>query len=605
MVLNAAPSGRSVWERAGWIDVGLLLLSALFMMWRIGSYGLYEPHEAQYGGGGSAMVQRGDWVTPHINGEREVNKPPLFYWLIATSFLLLSHIGFSPEFVARLPLALIALSGIVLAWQWARELWGIRAGRCAALMLAVSTGWYIFAHQLLIDELLSVLILASLYLMWKGLRAPASKWPLVLFYVCIGLAVLAKALVGLFFPLAIAGLFVLIRRDWSLLRRSRPLLGICVIACVVGPWAYLFETHNPGALRYLIINEHFKRAVDAREPHDYGGVQVGAAMFVVYALVWCTPWSFLLPQTASFSLANAPKNKSAAEPQPLRDAVLLLTLGAALPALFFLLFPSRLIYYSIPSVPSFAILCAGFWNSPELWNGWKRRLAAGTIGLMGLATLGSAAFLPRMLADIPDLENTPALLRAIPIEALIAGAVLVLCGLLIHWRKERTALIGLVLLMAALEVFNVREFANFDWIASSKRMVEALAPAVGSDCIWISEGSDEVGSSAGTAFYLRQNTPNKTAFVLIMGQDPKRPPPIYPGPPLKFFIDQNRLDELWGSKAPVLYVTDFKRTDWERDKPTLPSKDRRLVPLKVAGHRQVYANAEAWRRLVAAGAIGG
>src|SRR6185436_9357996 len=122
-----------------------------------------------------------------------------------------------------------------------------------------------------------------------------------LFYACIGLAMLAKALLGLFFPLAIAGLFVLIRRDWDLLRRSRPLMGIAIIACVVGPWAYLAESHNPSYLKYLIVNEHFKRAVDVREPHDYGGVQVGAAVFVMYTLIWCAPWSFLLPQTAAFS----------------------------------------------------------------------------------------------------------------------------------------------------------------------------------------------------------------------------------------------------------------------------------------------------------------
>src|SRR5216110_2282435 len=111
MALDAAAQGTLPGDRAGWIDAGLFLLVAFFAIWGIGSYGLYEPHEAQYASGGSAMVQRGDWVTPYINGERELNKPPLFYWLIASSFLLLSRAGFSSEFVARLPSALIAVSG--------------------------------------------------------------------------------------------------------------------------------------------------------------------------------------------------------------------------------------------------------------------------------------------------------------------------------------------------------------------------------------------------------------------------------------------------------------------------------------------------------------
>jgi hypothetical protein len=136
-------------------------------------------------------------------------------------------------------------------------------------------------------------------------------------------------------------------------------------------------------------------------------------------------------------------------------------------------------------------------------------------------------------------------------------------------------------------------------------MVEAIAPALGGDCLWISEGSEEVGAAAGTAFYLRLNTPNKTAQVLIMGDDPKRPPPIYPGPPLNFFIDHKQLDELWVSGKPCVFVTDFKRIDWESDKPHLPATDTHLVPLTIAGHRKVYANTTALKRLLSAGVVGG
>ncbi len=603
IVSNAAASERGRNERASWIDIGLLLLVAVFAMWGIGSYGLYEPHEAQYGGGASEMVQRGDWVTPYLNGERELNKPPLFYWLIATSFLLFSKLGLRPEFIARLPAALVALGGVVLAWQWARELWGLRAGRFAALMLAVSTGWYIFAHQLLIDETLSVLILASVYCLWKAICLPAARWPLMAFYACTGLAVLAKGLPGLFFPLAIAGLFVLMRRDWKRLREAKPLMGMLIIACVVGPWAWLYEAHNPGALRYIVVNEHLKRIFDRREPHDYGGVQVSAAVFLMYTIIWCTPWSFVLPQMASFSIESATRKETGGTPAQMSDAVLLLSLAAILPTVFFLPIPSRLIYYAMPTVPPVVILCAGFWSSPSTWGGWKRTLAWSVIGFVGVACVGSAYFLPGILESVPDLEVAPDVSTAIPFEALVAGFVLIGGAVLIKLRKERVALLSLALLMAALEIFNVSEFSSFDVITSSKKMVETLAPKVGDDCIWISENSDEVGSSAGTAFYLRQNTSHKTANILIMGDDPRRPVPIYPGPPLNFFIDQKQLDEIWTSGKPALFITDFKRTDWDADTPHLPSKDCRLVPLPVAGHRHVYANSLAWERLVKAGFV--
>src|SRR5579862_2044253 len=534
MVVNSgAEHDQNLRERASWIDLALFVLAAVFMLWGIGSYGLYEPHEAQYGGGATEMVQRGDWVTPYLNGEREVNKPPLFYWLIATSYWALARFGLRVEFVLRLPSALIALTGMALAWQWAREIWNLRAGRFAALMLAVVSGWYIFAHQLMIDELVSVLILASLYFLWKGICKPAAKWPVILFYICVGLAVLAKALIGLFFPLAIAGLFVLIRRDWALMRRSRPLLGLVIMACVIGPWAYLYEKHNPGALNYIIVNEHFKRALDTREPHDYGRVQVTVAAFLMFTAIWTSPWCLFLPQVATFSIANAFKRNG--ERTTVNDAILLLVLGAVLPILFFLPFPSRLIYYALPCVPPTIILCSGFWSAPDSWRGWKLNLAAGSVALLGLAAAAMTFFLPKILSEVPELQQTPALQRVIPIEAVVVGTVLLVCGLLIFLKKSRAALAGLVLLMSGLELFNVHEFATFDSITSSKKMVKELAPKVGDDCVWISEGSDEVGAAGGTAFYLRQYTNDKAAQVLIMDEDPSRPPPKYPGPPLHFF----------------------------------------------------------------------
>ena len=226
-------------------------------------------------------------------------------------------------------------------------------------------------------------------------------------------------------------------------------------------------------------------------------------------------------------------------------------------------------------------------------------MAAGVVALVGLAAFAAVKFLPPILAGIPDLEITPDLLKAIPLETATIGVVMLASAYLLYSRRERPALVVMVVLMAGLAVFNVREFANFDAITSSKKMVAQLVPWVGDDCVWISEGSDEVGAAAGTAYYIRQFTTKKDARVLIMNVDPKRPEPKYPGEPLSFFINQKQLDELWEKDAPTLYVTDFKRTDWDSDKPTLPSHkwfDLFLKP-EVSGHRHVYANPAAWAKI--------
>src|SRR3546814_15664865 len=65
------------------------------------------------------MLNSGDWLNPMRNGETgHWTKPPLTYWLIATS---VSAFGRNP-WAARLPIALSYLACVLLAWGSARRL---------------------------------------------------------------------------------------------------------------------------------------------------------------------------------------------------------------------------------------------------------------------------------------------------------------------------------------------------------------------------------------------------------------------------------------------------------------------------------------------------
>ena len=216
-----------------------------------------------------------------------------------------------------------------------------------------------------------------------------------------------------------------------------------------------------------------------------------------------------------------------------------------------------------------------------------------------MISFGAIYFLPPILAGIPDLKITPDLLRAIPLETGAIGVVMLIAGYLLYSRKERIALGVLVGLMVSLAVFNVSEFANFDAITSSKKWSPNWRRLLATIVSGFLKAQTKSAPAPVLRFYIRQNTTHKDAKVLIMNVDAKRPAPIYPGAPLIFFIDQKQLDDLWSKDVPTLYVTDFKRTDWEADKPHLPSKDLTDLQLKaeISGHRRVYANLAAWNRL--------
>ena len=64
----------------------LIMLALPIFLLGLGSPALYDPHESLYAEIAREMVLSGDWLTPHLNGTRYLDKPPLFYWLIALSY---------------------------------------------------------------------------------------------------------------------------------------------------------------------------------------------------------------------------------------------------------------------------------------------------------------------------------------------------------------------------------------------------------------------------------------------------------------------------------------------------------------------------------------
>ena len=70
------------------------------------------------------MVQRHDWVTLYANGVRYLEKAPLMYWGVATSYTLF---GVS-EWSTRLPLVLGVLAMILSTYGWGRWALGDEGG---------------------------------------------------------------------------------------------------------------------------------------------------------------------------------------------------------------------------------------------------------------------------------------------------------------------------------------------------------------------------------------------------------------------------------------------------------------------------------------------
>src|SRR5207253_1795013 len=78
------------------------------------------------------MVQRHDWVTLYVNGIRYLEKAPLMYWGVATSYVLFGVHDWS----TRLPLMLGILAWLLAAYALGRHAYGERSGFYSAIVLA-------------------------------------------------------------------------------------------------------------------------------------------------------------------------------------------------------------------------------------------------------------------------------------------------------------------------------------------------------------------------------------------------------------------------------------------------------------------------------------
>lgn len=129
-----------------------------------GSLPLLEPEETRYAELSRQMLETGSWIVPTLDGQPYLDKPPLLYWLVASSYRLL---GVS-VFVSRLAAMLAAGLTIGIVFRWCRSVAGIEAGIMAAVMLAAMPDFFYRAPMLTMNGLLALTTTAS---MAAGYRA--------------------------------------------------------------------------------------------------------------------------------------------------------------------------------------------------------------------------------------------------------------------------------------------------------------------------------------------------------------------------------------------------------------------------------------------------
>ncbi|MEN9517613.1 MAG: hypothetical protein RLZZ381_201 [Cyanobacteriota bacterium] len=630
-----------------WVDISILFLALIVTLLGLGSYGLYEPHEGHFAMVGQEMLWRNDWVTPHLNGAPYLNKPPLLYWLIAWT----TGIFGSTEFAARLPIGLAGWVGIVITWKWTRELWGIDSSRVAALMLSVTLGWFIFTHQILIDALLGTFLISSNYFLWRSLYQPhrLNWWGT---YVSLALCILTKGLIGVVFPLLGCLGLIIVRRDLKILGRIKLYQGLLLMLAIILPWFIAVEQANPGFWHYFVVNEHFDRLLDRRYPPDYEVSKISAIGYLAITACWCFPWILFLPSVIKFTTKSWQRgflaNTSLLDRKN-SDGIFLLATAAILPVILFLPLSSRLIYYSIPAIPPYIMLCAGWWSrrdrptivqppaskTPSTVIGYSTpnavypatistlykssaQIASQVIPTKAIDLYGAIALilaigfysliplLSFIVSFLPAVLQTAEISRLIILVAIALGTAWLASGIAML-KRSTWAWIPLVVVLMLTYLATIRGFAIYQNIRSSQNIVQQANSCLSLDTLWTYEGSREIGAAGAIGYYLNQgqttdyphDLPGWTAVgdiayrtVLILSDGGKnRIPPQFPGSTPEYLITQAELQTYWDSGRPVVFLTDFLRQPNDSSDPlTLNLPEGATQPYTINGQRQLYLN---------------
>jgi dolichyl-phosphate-mannose-protein mannosyltransferase len=342
----------------------LLAVSVPFLFVRLG-FPLFDPDEGLYASIAREMLERGDWVMPHINGLPYLEKPPLYFWLTASTFGLF---GYS-EWAVRLWSALSALGAVLLTWRIGLHLYGSRAGLLAGLALATVVGNALYVRKASTDQLFVCCLALAMYGFLSDVERPGrGSTRFLWFYAGAALAVLAKGFIGLLFPALIAGIALawtrrLTWRDLNLVR------GTAVFVLIAAPWHILAARRSPTLFEFYVLDNHLLRFLDARRFVE-DDVPISTLGFLVASFLWAFPWGV-------FALARSePDSTPIARWRPVIAIWALVIVG------FFAISRFKHEYYALPAFPALALLVGAAWASGRDIGRWLG------IGFLGCSAVG-------------------------------------------------------------------------------------------------------------------------------------------------------------------------------------------------------------------------
>ncbi len=391
-----------------WISLFVLAVGAYFAGLDMPLVGPDEPRYAQVA---REMFNRGDLVTPTLGGHHWFEKPALLYWLQIGSYSLLGV----TEFAARLGPALFGLGTVLSLWVLGRSLDvnsrdDVKNGSFApwlALMGASTLGIIVFAHGASFDIIVTFPMTAALvsFFIFDQARTRnfrSSTLPLLSFYFFIGIAVLAKGLIGIVFPFAIVGLYHFLSRKLPNKAFVISLVwGTLLATAVAATWYWpMYARHGYEFVDEFFLQHHFQRFTSNKYQHPQ------PFYFFYWVLPLMTiPWLPFFGAAVARTIRGLFRGFSAGGSTNSSPLLFFAWAWLLVPLVFFSLSGSKLPGYILPVVPAAIVVTVlyvyGLVMSSVRWQ----NIVLGLAGLTFVVLIAVALFAAPRFAERDSVKS--------------------------------------------------------------------------------------------------------------------------------------------------------------------------------------------------------
>ncbi len=323
----------------------LLVFSLILFSAHIRSFDLVPPDEPRFAEVAREMVLRGDYLSPHMNGEPYNEKPPLLFWAMIAASAPSFEVD---EFTARIPSLLSGVVVVALTYLLTARMFGPGMAFWAAIILMTGYRFWWQTRVGQIDMLLTACLTVSLYALWRWEEERRKGW-LLLIYGGLSLGMLAKGPPALVFVL----LFILVFY-WGNKAARRELhwvIGTLVAIAITAAWFIPAR---------MAVADTAEQAVQSGMAQNLFRNTLGRLVMGVSKAQWpwyylqtiptdILPWTLFLPWTLVWVWKNRRENKP----------MWFLWCWTVPALIFFSISVGKRAIYILPLFPVFAIFLAG------------------------------------------------------------------------------------------------------------------------------------------------------------------------------------------------------------------------------------------------------